>query len=225
MSGTSNYRNRTPNGKHSMLFLREARFDPNYILDIGVATGTPWINEVFPNAFYKLIEPDSNYNEQIHNNHKDFNYELTNIALGLENSESLNIKIVKSEISDSGEYIGNRQEIISVPVVTLDSLNIEPNGHSIIKIDVDGYDSDVLLGGKNTVTKFDILVVESKLKDINKITSIVPDCFTLWDIVNLSYGYGHLGEVDLVFKNTRLELEQPDGFIKNQPFRQGGEHI
>ena len=206
-----------------MMFLQESGFDAEYILDIGVATGTPWISDVFPSATHILIEPDSKYNESILKNYKNLNYELINIALGSTSSETADIKIVKSEIAASGEYLNGHTEYIFASVVALDDLKITPSGHSIIKIDVDGYDIDVLQGGKLTVPKFDILIIESKLKDIHKTISTVPECFELWDIVNLSYGYGHLGEVDLVFKNQQLGLEQPQGFIKNQPFRQGAE--
>jgi hypothetical protein len=70
------------------------------------------------------------------------------------------------------------------------------------------------------------LIIEAKLHKIAETISTVPDCFTLWDIVNLDYDWGELAQVDLIFKNRFLDIDtQRKDYPEYQAFRQGVEMI
>ena len=207
-------RHRIPRIKDSLKFLKESGYDITYALDIGVHSGTPWLQHSFPNAHYVLIEPDINHNEQIRNNYQGFSYELKNIALGKRKEKGANLHLVNDGSTFS--YVSD--------IVTLDSLDIIPSGKSLFKLDVDGYELDVLEGGSDTFPLFDLLVIESKLNVIGEITRVVEDQnFKLWDIVNLDYEYGNLAQVDLIFKKSDLIMKPVPGYLTYQFFRQGSE--
>ena len=204
-------RHRIPRIKDSLNFLKESGYDITYALDIGVHSGTPWLQYSFPNAHYVLVEPNKNHNEQIHKNYANFSYELKNVALGKRKEKLANLNLIGEE-----PYVSD--------IVTLDSLDIMPSGKSLFKLDVDGYEMDVLQGGIETFPMFDLLIIESKLDVLNDITGIVEDnSFRLWDIVNLDYEHGNLAQVDLIFKKNNFVTKPVAGYLDYQFFRQGSE--
>ena len=212
---------RIPRIKNSMRYLRQSGLKVKYVLDIGVAEGTPWLQQSFPGAMHRLIEPNSDYNSQIHSNYEDYSHELTNVALGAEPNPEATVTLVKP-----GDTSHAQTYKIDTPITTLDSLYIIPDQHSVLKIDVDGYELDVLAGGQDTLPRFDILIIEAKLHKMAETISTVPDCFTLWDIVNLDYDWGELAQVDLIFKNRFLDIDtQRKDYPEYQAFRQGVEMI
>lgn len=208
-------RHRIPRIKDSLKFLKESGCHIEYCLDIGVHSGTPWLQYSFPKAHYVLIEPDTNHNKAIHENYKNYSYELINVAVGKTNQTQASVSCV---------HEGKTFDIKS-DIVELDSLKIVPPTNSLCKIDVDGYELQVIEGGNNTLVNFDILIIESQLKDLHH---IIFECehtlnFGLWDIVNMDYEYGNLHQVDLIFKKNNFILNPVDGYLDYQFFRQGSE--
>lgn len=211
---------RIPRLKNSMQFLREHGLNVKYVLDIGVAVGTPWLMQSFPSAMHRLIEPDPAWNSEIHANYEDHSYELTNVALGAEIQEEVELTLVragKDSWAETYEYTSS--------MTTLDQLYIVPDQHSVLKLDVDGTELDILAGGQDTLPRFDILIIEAKLDKIADTIQAIPDCFELWDIANMDYDWGNLAQVDLVFKNRFLELNEPTEYSEYQPFRQGAVYL
>ncbi len=208
-------RHRVPRIKDSLQFLKESGYAIDYCMDIGVHTGTPWLQFSFPKAHHVLIEPDKNHNTSIHRNYQRFSHELINVALGEKDKQQANIQCVHE-----GEIFSIKSDIVE-----LDSLNIVPPKHSLCKIDVDGYELQVIAGGNHTLANFDVLIIESQIKDLQH---IIFECehtlnFKLWDIVNLDYERGSLHQVDLVFLKSEYKLNQVPGYLQYQFFRQGSD--
>ncbi len=83
-----------------------------------------------------------------------------NVALGKENKEET--------ISFSGEMANNTGEGDKVKVTfkMLDSYNLKP---TILKIDVEGFEMDVLEGGKETIKKYKPkIIIETHSSDLEK---------------------------------------------------------
>ena len=208
-------RHRIPRIKDSLQFLKESGCQVDYCLDIGVHSGTPWLQYNFPKAHYVLIEPDTNHNNAIYENYKDYSYELINVAVGKTNKTQANLTCV---------HDGKTLDIKS-DIRTLDSLDIQPPLHSLCKIDVDGYELDVIVGGLKTLAKFNLIVVESQLDTIGQIDIELEELgFHLWDIVNMDYEYGNLHQVDLVFKKNNFVMKAVSGYPDYDFFRQGSEY-
>ena len=208
-------RHRIPRIKDSLQFLKESGCQVDYCLDIGVHSGTPWLQYNFPKAHYVLIEPDTNHNDAIYENYKDYSYELINVAVGRTNKTQANLNCV---------HDGKTFDIKS-DIRTLDSLDIQPPLHSLCKIDVDGYELDVIVGGLETLAKFNLIIVESQLHTIGQIDIELEEIgFHLWDIVNMDYEYGNLHQVDLVFKKNNFAMKAVSGYPDYDFFRQGSEY-
>lgn len=213
---------RVPRLKDSMGFLKKSGFDISYIVDIGVSVGTPWLQKHFNNAHYVLIEPDPIHNTQIEHNYRDYSYEIINTALG-SSTGTAKLNLVRDFVDEQGVHIGHEVYDYTCEITTLDSLNLQPQKYSLLKIDTDGYELDIIQGAQNTISKFDILVIEAKLCNIKHIIDCVDNEFYLWDIANLDYNSGHMNQVDLVFKHNRIQNEgqQPQGYLASQYYRQG----
>jgi len=208
-------RHRVPRIKDSLKFLKESGYNVSYAVDIGVHSGTPWLQYSFPQAHYVLIEPDIKHNETIHKNYKDYSYELINVALGNKHQEAVDINCV---------HLGKTFKT-QCDIVTLDSLDLTPKEISLCKIDVDGYELQVIEGGTNTLRNFDMLIIESQLKDLQH---IIFECdytlnFKLWDMVNMDYEHGSLHQVDLVFLKNEFTMKHVPGYLDYQFFRQGSD--
>lgn len=211
-------RHRLPRIKDSLQFLKQGGYNVKYVLDIGVHSGTPWLQRNLPDAHYVLIEPDANHNDLIHENYKNYSYELVNVALGNEINENVELSLINE--GKNYEYYSN--------ITTLDSLVIDPKSHggnSLIKIDVDGYELDILQGGIETCRQFDLVVVEAQLPYMSKLIDIIQDIgFNLWDVVNIDYAYGNLHQVDLIFKKQDFIMPRIEQYPHYDSFRQGSEY-
>ena len=208
-------RHRVPRIKDSLKYLKDSGYNVSYAVDIGVHSGTPWLQFSFPKAHYVLIEPDTNHNDTIHKNYKDYSYELINVALGRNYKKAVDINCIHQ-----GKTFKTQSDI-----VTLDSLDLTPKAISLCKIDVDGYELQVIEGGSNTLPNFDMMIIESQLKDLQH---IIFECdhtldFKLWDVVNLDYANGNLHQVDLVFLKNEYKIKPVPGYLDYQFFRQGSD--
>jgi len=211
-------KHRIPRIKDSLQFLKQSGYDIKYILDIGVHTGTPWLQFSFPKAHHVLIEPDVNHNDEIHENYKKYSYELINVALGNQIKENIDLNLVHE-----GKAFGYTSKI-----TTLDSLDITPRwrgGNSLVKIDVDGYELDIIRGGVATCCQFDLMIVEAQLPYMGELISDIEHIgFKLWDIVNMDYEHGALHQVDLVFRKQDFIMSQVGEYPDYDFFRQGSEY-
>jgi FkbM family methyltransferase len=115
--------------------------------------------EPLPDCFSKLKEIAAN----------DKNMFCFNFAIG-ENNEVLSLNINQSSATSSllrsSNYLKNNfpesdtVDTIQVPVKTLDSLNLELNEPTLLKIDVQGYEKSVLKGALKSLPFIDTVLVE-----------------------------------------------------------------
>jgi FkbM family methyltransferase len=105
---------------------------------------------------------------------------------------------VNSNSKDSLGFAAKAPNVaISVPVTTIDSFCAENEipAINVLKVDVQGLESQVLSGARQTLAKTDAVMVEISLYDFYKsstnsmyeVTKIMHETgFSLWDISNLS---------------------------------------
>lgn len=152
----------------------------DYIIDVGANSGqfSKVASFHFPNAIMHLFEPLPNLYPKIEKLFKGKqNISTYNLALG---NESGTIKFNQNEFghissvlnisSDNVHYPkGNELNQIDVEIKTLDSLSLfdgKNKGTSLLKLDVQGYELEVLKGGEKTLTNLDYILIEANLEQL-----------------------------------------------------------
>ena len=122
----------------------------NHILDIGAWVGT-W--SMAMNKFCGRVvafEPDSLHYECLVKNVSD-DIETHQLAVG---SEEKLISLSEDNFTQSKRIIGEG----SIPMITIDSMKLDDV--DLIKIDVEGYEMEVLKGAVNTLENVSYLIIE-----------------------------------------------------------------
>ena len=122
----------------------------NHILDIGAWVGT-W--SLAMNKFCGRVvafEPDNVHYECLVKNVPD-NVETHQLAIG---SEKKMISLSNDDFTQSKRVIGEG----SIPMITIDSLELDDV--DVIKIDVEGYEMEVLKGAEDTLQNVQYVMIE-----------------------------------------------------------------
>jgi FkbM family methyltransferase len=122
----------------------------NHVLDIGAWVGT-WTMKI--NSFCGRViafEPDPLHYECLVKNVPD-NVETHQLAVG---NDSKMISLSQDDFTQAKRVLGAG----TIPMVTIDSLNLDDV--DLIKIDVEGFEMEVLKGAENTLKNVDYLMIE-----------------------------------------------------------------
>ena len=191
-------------GKYFYKYLGESDFEffkfvnkkqTELFLDVGANDGISALTFRLYNQDYKILslEPDSKHNDALNNiKRKDKNFEFQNIGLSNKNeTKKLYIpecngvyigqlaSLIKDEAFNnvpkiiSQKNISSKVKIIekNIEIKTIDSMNLQPE---IIKIDVEGFESQVLEGGIETIKKKKpFLMIEINNVSVKKVGSIL----------------------------------------------------
>lgn len=180
------------------------------IFDVGVNERTPELITCCPNAAHHLFEPCKLYNDKIAVHYKDIKYSLYNIALGAEDASMFMLQtslkrdgvVTHSRISPDYKKPDGASVISCdmVEIKRLDTLFDAIPAGSLLKVDVDGSDLDVIKGCGNLLSSFTVIIIESALHKLAQTVSFLEaNGFELRDIVDRCYYHERLWQVDLVF--------------------------
>lgn len=138
-------------------------------IDIGVGQGTPLLWKKYKNKKIICIDP-LDYSENIVRKMlKKRNYSFYKYAVGAK--EEIKILNVEKNLGRSTllkvtkkNFEGKPKSKIKVPVKTLDSImkKSKVKGSLGIKIDVEGYELEILKGAKKTLKKTHFVIVEAR---------------------------------------------------------------
>jgi FkbM family methyltransferase len=154
----------------SLEYIRSLGIEMSTIIDVGVGFGTPDLYNAFPTAHLILVDPllrVGNYTHLeagLHGRKVEFvaaaagqflGKTVMNVHDDLESSSLLK--------EEEGQHCDGNQ--LAVEVTTIDQICTEWNLDSpiVIKIDVQGYELEVLKGATETLTKTDVVIVEISL--------------------------------------------------------------
>jgi FkbM family methyltransferase len=138
-------------------------------IDIGVGQGTPLLWKKFKNKKIICIDP-LDYSENIVKKKlKKKNYSFYKCAVGAKKQiKTLNVEknLGRSTLLNvtKKNFEGKPKSKIKVLVKTLDSIVQESNvkGSFGIKIDVEGYELEIIKGAKKTLKKTNFVIVEAR---------------------------------------------------------------
>ena len=195
------------------------------ILDIGANKGgfAMKIRKIIPHAKIYSFEPIKQALDNLKINlKKDSNIEFFNIGLGNKNSE---LEINKNEFSPSSSILEmNSSHKINFPhtkktlkekiiIKRLDDIikDIDVKSKLLIKIDVQGYEKEVILGGIKTIPRADIIIVETSFVELYKKQPLFEDIYKILT----KLGFKYMGSFEQIKSPLNEQILQQDSiFIK-----------
>jgi FkbM family methyltransferase len=147
--------------------IKTTGYYPDLVIDIGVANGTQPLQNCFAQTFFFWIEPLIEFEEDLKRLKKEFtgDYEIT--AVG--KKEGLAIININDDLH--GSSLLEPQDISNVKIITreiqVSTINSLAKKHNllrfekiIIKLDVQGFELDVLEGAGEIMNNVDIIILE-----------------------------------------------------------------
>jgi FkbM family methyltransferase len=174
----------------------------NTIVDVGIESFTRSLINVFPDAHHYLFEPGTVFNKDIAESYKNISHTLINVAL----SDHVGPAVISGHNRHYSHEVGD----IETEFTTLDTyFNDKPDVwtfDTLVKIDTDGLELEIIRGGTDFLKSVGMLMVESTTAGILGTCQAMTDLnFELWDITSPCYYYSQLFQADLLFINQRLK--------------------
>jgi FkbM family methyltransferase len=197
-------------------------FAPASVVDVGVATGTPELYAAFPSARLLLIEPLREYLPALDALRASRGAEVELAAAGrAAGTTELTVHRVLACSSVVGERTGDEADVTrrEVPVVRVDEVVAGRGlpGPYVLKVDVEGFELDVLAGAEAVLAQTELVLLEVSLFQLNGANPQLGDVvcamrdrgYVVYDVYN-----GHLRPLDGALAQLDLAFVREDG-----PFR------
>ncbi|MDO1448843.1 FkbM family methyltransferase [Rhodocytophaga aerolata] len=224
----------------SLQHIKSLGFNPQTIIDVGAAHGTDALFNVFPDSKHILIEPLKEFKERLTALNKEYSIIYIPKAVGAQKGElKINVHPDLYGTSLLQETDGNLYDGIArtIEVTTLDDIYKENAlvAPIILKVDVQGYEIQVLEGGSLVMQQAEVVVLESSLFKFMKegvdfyeiIHYMKQKGFVVYDMVE-----GHnrplddaLAQVDLVFVKEKGQLRNNHNWATPQQRRELQERV
>ena len=212
---------------NSMKMMKQRGFSPKTIIDVGAYTGnwTSRVISIFPDANFIMYEaqPEKKpYLENVKAKHPtQIEYHIA--LLGSTEVKSVPYFLMETGSSVLEENTDHNRELTQLPMHTLDNL-VEPTHLEqpcLLKLDVQGYEIEVLKGAQALLLKVDIVLLEVSILEYNKGAPLIAEIiyfmdnagFSTFDITELKRTPGEhiLFQADIFF----CRHEHPFKKIKN----------
>lgn len=203
---------------------RQNGLQPKTIIDVGAASGTPALYEVFPQARHILIEPLEEYIP--HLNSLVDKLEQAEYIIAAATAKTGNLMInVHPDLVGSSLYKEDEDSDVNgvertIPAMTLDNICSERGTESpyLIKIDTQGSELEVLKGAHTILKDTEFVILEVSFFEFFKGGPQVYDClnfmkhlgFVAYDIFDLQYRLldGAMSQVDIAFVREQSQLRK-----------------
>ena len=189
---------------------KEHNFYPKTILDIGAYKGewTKMCLKIYPDAKYYLFEPQKRL-ELVFKKPLPNNIIYENILLGQKNHH--NVNFYENKTSSSVFRFGNHNNPTPKKTISLDSFSNKQKISSIdiLKIDVQGYELEVLKGAVSSLKNTQFIIVEVSFLEIYEKAPLAHEVIQFLDIQNFQI----FDIVDFKFRPLDRILYQVDMFF------------
>ena len=213
--------------KNSMFFsIKEMKlrgFNPKTVIDVGAYTGG-WTSKVisyFPKAKFIMCEaqPDKKpYLEKIKNKYSNqIDYHMG--LLGSTEKESVPYFLMETGSSVLEENTDYDRELTQLPMHTLDTVIDSESIQQpcFLKLDVQGYEIEVLKGAQTLLSRVDIILLEVSILEYNKGAPLIAEILQFMD----NAGFSTFDITELKRTSDEHALFQADIFFcrHEHPFR------
>lgn len=151
--------------------LRSLPIRPRTVIDVGVADGTPELYDAFPEAFLVLVEPVQEFFPGIEKTLERRRGVHLPLALGSTAGEmTMNVELSdgakssllqRTALTATGKTVAERRIQVRTLDEAIQGLQLEPP--ILLKVDVEGFELNVLRGATETLKKIDLLLVETSV--------------------------------------------------------------
>jgi FkbM family methyltransferase len=195
--------------------LRTLGFEPQTVVDVGVASGTPELYEAFPEARFLLIEPLAEFEPFLKKICQKYKAQYVLSAAGkARGAATLNVhtdQLDCSSLLKEAEGVSVDGSPREVPVVTIDEVCSEKElkGPYLIKIDAQGAELKVLEGAARMLKETEAAILEVTLfatmiggPQLADVVAYMKDWgFVVYDIWGFLYRPydGALAQLDMAF--------------------------
>jgi FkbM family methyltransferase len=208
-----------PDMEWSIRNLYNNGFRPNTILDIGAFEGewTLMCGSIFSDAKFIMFEAQESKKEKLEllkSNTIDYHIGL----LGSELNEKSKFYVNETVSSALPETAKDHQEYIEIPMYTVDEVLKRKDiiKADFIKLDVQGFELEVLKGASKTLESAEVVLMEVSLIEINKGAPLINDvmqfmiskgfvCYDICSIVRRPLDKA-MWQTDLIFVNKSSSL-------------------
>jgi FkbM family methyltransferase len=206
----------------ALSLLHENGFIPDLIVDVGANRGN-WTLEtsrVFPFASYILVDADPVNQVPLQGVCDSIPNSRFSIALlGPEHRDDMKFYQMGTGSSVLPERTQLSRNELTLAMTTLDSLVPSPSGRILLKLDVQGYELEVLRGASEILAKAEMVVLECSLIEYNDGAPLFAEVVAFMNERNfVVYDFcgqmrraddGALFQVDVVFARKDSALRRP----------------
>jgi FkbM family methyltransferase len=193
--------------------IRAHGFAPATVIDVGAASGTPPLYDAFDQAYLVLVEPLEEHRAELERLIATRPGEYHQVAAG-SSEGTIRFDVTRLlAMSSAAPIIGEREvvETREVPVTTIDRLAAERDweGPLGLKVDVEGYERQVIEGAAETLSRCEFVIVEAsvvgRFEDDPTCSGLIdalrPHGFEVCDVLDTAGTTSSL-YVDLMFRRV-----------------------
>lgn len=195
------------------------------IIDIGVQRRTDFLMKVFPDRHHHLFEPSPNYHADLEANYRAAGIDYTLHKMALSDADGV-LYLHETSVDGSGRVTHSQirperdeampflVDIKEIPTRRLDTVFKDappPELGHIVKMDVDGVEEQIIVGGQAVLRDASFIVIETSIgrQDLCSRAALIEKLgFRMFDLCDNAYYYGQLALVDLVMINNRLRQKE-----------------
>jgi FkbM family methyltransferase len=213
----------SPRAMKHLRRMRVRGLNPRVVLDVGAAHGkwTKACQRIFPDAHFMLLEPLPDYEAELSALVRRGRIEYIPAAAG--RAEDTLPLLVPDEpqgssfLAATGEHDSYFKRSVTVPVLPLSSLEI-PSGPTVLKLDVQGYELEVIAGAASILNQVEVIIAECSLYPFQQgiplihevVDRVVELGYRVYDTADeVRWASGTLAQLDLVFVSGSSQLLDP----------------
>lgn len=174
-----------------ILSLLKEKFNPEYIFDIGCGHGEWFLRciKFFPKTKYFLFDGNKLNEDKLallKKKYKNMFYKISLLSDSVKNLKFFNMGYGSSVYEENTNFSRKIEFITSSTLeLELSHLNIE-TFNNMIKLDVQGSEIDILKGLGNKINCFEIIILETSVKEYNKGAPLFVDVINFMNEKNYS---------------------------------------
>ena len=200
-----------------ILSLLKEKISPNFIFDIGCGHGEWFLkcNKFFPNSNYYLFDANKNNETKLSKlkiNYPKISYKICLLSDSVKKLKFFNMGYGSSVYEENTNFSRNVEFITSNTLENeLSKINIKTS-NNIIKLDVQGSEIDILNGLNKKISLFEVIILETSLKEYNKDSPLFIDIINYMDSIN--YLFYDLCDLKRLGKNNSFLIQFDSVFVR-----------